>query len=414
MISSIYCKQGIAQKGECLLIGIELNEQFIGWSECVGLSDLSVDDPAIVYDVAAAMKTVQEIVLPALHKRPFPTLQSLSAQLETLTETVTVVESLPIEIEAPSATVSRRNILTGNFETNVKSVEPQINQTKVKRPLPAPLQFGISHAYLTAVCKRRNQPMAQVVADMYELDMDLEQTAVSIHITVNDDTINATQPILTEHVTSLGYEIGSNNVRLATNAEAILGSDGQQLHQLVRQVSGWIPTLAPEYHPRIHLNLQGIFGDLFDQNVGKILGALYGLDYVAKPYHVRIENLLHLNDDTISNLQRLKSSFPVRKMNLTLMTSLSSLSAMQAFVDADAVDGVHLRLSQLGDLHKTILFLLDCKKRDLTVMVSGGSDGLAETAVHIAIATGADLVTGPPTQLFNEMQQTLSLGIDWS
>ncbi len=388
-ISSIHCKKGITEKGECLLIGVVLNDQFIGWSKCVGL----FDNAAIIYTVEAAMKTVQEIVMPALHKRPFSTLQSLSAQLDTLTETITVVESLPVE--QPSATVSRRNILAGNFKTNVKPVEPNIKKTEAKRPLPAPLRFGISHAYLTAVSNLHNQSIAQTVAEMYGLS--IEKTSIPIHILVNDGNMTAAQPILAKHVTSLGYETG--------NDIEVLGSNGRHLQRLVRQVSAWISTLAPEYQATIHLNLEGALSKMFENDAGKMLGSLYGLERAAKPYDVCIENPLTLSDETIPNLQKLKSFLPVRKMTLTLMTGLSSLLDMQKIVEADAVHGVHLRLSQLGDLHQTIAFILDCKERDLSVMISGGEGGFAETAVQIAIATGADLVAGSPTQLFNKMQQ---------
>ncbi|MEZ4594275.1 MAG: hypothetical protein R3D55_24500, partial [Chloroflexota bacterium] len=305
----------------------------------------------------------------------------------------------PAKPEPVTGAVSRRSLITGCLAEDVPATAKQ-EEVTVERPLHPALQYGLTAALLPAVAAANRVTVAALVAQEYGLR--LGETAVPLQIPLNDPNIQAAHTILATHVASLGYTTGSKNHKAA------LGANGERLQQHVRQLAGWLPSLNPEYAPMLHLDLHGGFGDLFENNSGKILGAIYGLEQAAKPYPLLIQNPVWREDWATqrAQLQELTSFCRIRRLEARLVADawVDSLEAVQQFADAKICQMIHIELPRLGNLEVGITAVHHAHSQNLPVILSGSDTPLT---THIALATRPALLHGLPLTHYNEMQKFL-------
>ena len=270
----------------------------------------------------------------------------------------------------------------------------------MERPLHPAVQYGLTAALLKAVAAVNRITIAKLVAQEYELA--LPDAAVPLHIAINDENVQAAYPILTSHVAALGYTTSKNNHK------ANLGSSGERLQQHVRQITAWLPTLNEAFKPRLLLNLQGGFGELFDNNAGRVLGALSGLEQAAKPFSLAVQNPIWRENSKAqaTHLEQLRSFTAVRKMSLKLVADawVDSLDDVYLFADSKVCHMVHIELPRLGNLDAGITAMLHTKAQNQQLILSGKDSSLT---THIALATQPHLLCGSPQLHYNEMQKYL-------
>ena len=387
---------GISSNGDVLLVGVQVNGFPTGWGECVGL----LDDPSISYNLGAATSTIHKIVKPALQERPFTNIRDLYQRLETLLEPVTYLDT----IEAPpqQTGVSRRSIITGIFQESDPETR-KIQERLGERPLPPNLQFGICQAILNAFAYARNQTPAKLLKANYELSP--AKKSLGLHVEVTDDNMAKVDSVLKLQVKSLGYTIRTNK------PQKTLGDKGDKLENLVKQLTAWIATKSVDLNLAIHLNVNGAMTGIFGTNIGHILRLFNALEEGGAPYQVRVENLSKETEQEKPTMiyRQLQSflSYKEKPVQLWVGYPYYSLNAIELFIDSGKIDGLHLDVTQMGNLNGVMTIIANCQEKDIPVMVSGGNDARGvETAVSVAIATGADLITGPPDLVYNALQQS--------
>ncbi|GJM42799.1 MAG: hypothetical protein DHS20C20_30810 [Ardenticatenaceae bacterium] len=239
-----------------------------------------------------------------------------------------------------------------------------------------------------------------MVAKEYELA--LPDTAVPLQITLNDKNIQITRTILTTHVVSLGYTTGKNNHK------ATLGAAGERLQRHIRQVAAWLQTLDISFQPAIHLDLQDGFSDLFGNDEGKILGALFGLEQAAKPYRLQVQDPVWQDsrEAQLSSLKKLQNYLGIRRMKLKLVANawVDSLDDVIQFADPKICQMVHIALPRLGNLDAGITAVIQLKAHNLELILSGEDNALT---TQIALVTRPTCLKGFPQRHFNEMQKHL-------
>jgi methylaspartate ammonia-lyase len=148
-----------------------------------------------------------------------------------------------------------------------------------------------------------------------------------------------------------------------------------------------------------YLNVRGGYGKLYGNQLGKILGALVGLEKAAAPFLVRLVDPLIVNgrDKHIQQMATLRSYLQGRRMKLELVahTGLETAVDAEAFVAGKAVHMLHLDLPQMGSMDEAITAAQICQQHDISVLWGGSPEETALAArlsVHAALAVQPTLL----------------------
>ncbi len=369
---------------------------------------LVIDDSRVVWDDyrpevngVDSLALLQEKVIPVLEGRPLTAFREMLAELDALTETAVLKRPRP---QTPSGSISRRGFLTGKVETAVKT-----EQVVLERPLPPPLLACLSQLLLTALAETRHATITELIAAEYHFP--LQSTLVPIHLDITDQELPPAA-ILTEHVQALGYRITSHN------PQAQLGPNGENLQRFIRQLTGLLGQVTQaDYRPAIHLDVNGGLGALFENNIGRILGTIYGLEQAAQPYPLRITDPL-LTDDAnqqIKLMGQLMDYLRLRGMKTELATNspIQTLADVTRFAESRAAHMLELSLTHLGSVQHSIEAVRICQQSKLACLLR---DGPASFTSQFALATrpGYVMATWEPNnpasldQIYREMTRTIT------
>ncbi|GJM41848.1 MAG: hypothetical protein DHS20C20_21300 [Ardenticatenaceae bacterium] len=383
-----------------LTVGVALSDGQRFWADCVDVPAASRMDETAVFDPIQAANHIQHLIEPVWLGQTVAEFRPLAQKLLPLTETFTYTKVPPPHPEPATGAVSRRQLISGFLADDAPTLL-QKESVKVKRPLHPAMQYGLTAALLPAVAAANRVSVTKLVAQEY--GVELEETAVPLQMPLNDQNVQAAQTILTAHVASVGYTTGKENHK------AILGENGERLQQHVRQIAAWLPSLDPSFQPTIHLDLRGGLGELFENNGGKVLGAIYGLEQATKPYTLLIQNPIWHHDlvAQIIYSKDLTSYLRIRRMNTKLVADawVDSLETAEQFSDPKICHMIHLELPRLGNLDVGITAVLHAHTQNHPVILSGTPTPLT---TQIAIAIRPTQLQGNPLVHFNEMQKTLS------
>ncbi len=382
-IVKIRAKPGLSASGDYVLVELSLSNGRRVWGHANQLPDV------------AAIEVIAEQITPILQDQSVDLYQTLIAEIDALEQSVPITRIIkPVpDSSASGVTLSRRRIITGLLAEDKPESETRIE----KRALHPALRFAISQALVKALAVSENKSELSILSEM--VAQPLTAVPVPFLVEANETNIAMVQPLFASVVAAVGYSTGS------VNAKQLLGTNAERLQAYVRKIKDWLTAAAPDNHPAIHLNIQGGFSELYENNEGKILGALYGLEQAARPYPLVVENVVKGDVTAVSQiLQTLRSYLKTRQMKTQLAVgySLFAAEALQTLVSATAVQQIHFAPAQFGSISQTISFIQACKKMGIAVIVHGEGDGM-ETAVAIALATQAEVLSGPPDKLYNEM-----------
>jgi methylaspartate ammonia-lyase len=167
----------------------------------------------------------------------------------------------------------------------------------------------------------------------------------------------------------------------------------------------------------IHLDLAGAYSKLYDDNTGKILGAMYGLEQAAAPGPIFVQDPVISTKSTsrMEVLGQLRAYLKMRKMSLRLVAgrTIHNLDDVYRYIQEQPVHMLQLDMSRLGSIQETILASQACRKAGLGVLLAGPAD----ISAHVALATSPEYVTPSSGQsgktsladLSNEMARTLAV-----
>jgi methylaspartate ammonia-lyase len=391
------------------------------WGDCVAVEFSGQAGRTAPFRADEGLATIQQTVAPLLRGRELTGFREMAAQLDSWTEPATITRPLP-EPEEPGEepkTFSRRDLFTAParllHSTQEENHEEQFERVTVERQLHPALRYGLSQALLGAVALARGVTMAEVVAEEYHLPLPSEP--VPIHAQCGADRYAGADKMIARRVASLPHS-------LVDNIPEQLGQDGKILTQYARWLRQRIPQLAGEaYHPIIHLDVHGALGQLYENNLGKILGFLVGLERAVAPYPLRIECplIMESREAQIEAMKTLRGYLHTRKMNVQLVADewANTLEDIQAFVTARAADMIQVKMPDLGSVHNSIEAILTCQAAGVAAFLGGScaeTDLSARVACHVALAARPAMVMARPgmgvdeaiSLMQNEMARTLA------
>ncbi len=380
-----------------LTVGLQLSDGQRFWADCVDVPAASRLGETAVFDPAQAASHVQNLVQPVWQDQPVTAFRPLAQMLLPLMEPFSYRRT--VSPEPATGAVSRRSLLTGVLAGEA-APEPRLEEVTVERPLHPALQYGLTAALLPTVAAVNRESVAALVAREY--GGKLAETAVPLQIALDDETLQTARIILTTHVASLSYTTSKNKHK------ATLGANGERLQKHIRQVAAWLPTVDTAFQPALHLNLRDSFRELFDNDEGKVLGALVGLEQAAKPYTLHIQNPVWQDsrEAQLQSLQKLKGYLAFRRLKLKLVADawVDSLADVTDFANSELCHMVHVALPRLGNLDEGITAVFHLKSQSHPIILSGADNWLTS---HIALATQPTILGGSPQCHYNEMQKFL-------
>ena len=405
----------VREVAEAVSVGLVLYDGRVAWGDCVAVefSGKAGRDP--VFRTQEGLSTIRRAVAPLLQGREVTSFRQLAEEVDGLIESVEIIRPLP----QPTG-MTRRDLLTtparlwGNVQEEEKKPIPTERIT-VERRLHTAVRYGVSQALLKAVALARGVTMTEVVAE--EWGLPLPDSPVPIHAQCGANRYAGADKMIARRVASLPHT-------LVDNIPEHLGEDAIVLTRYARWLKARIQELGGEdYRPTIHLDVHGTLGQIFDNELGHVLGRLYALELAVQPYSLRVECpvLMESRGAQIEAMKTLREYVRFRKMKVQLVADewANTLDDIRAFVDAQAADMIQIKMPDLGSVHNSVEAVLACKAGGVGAFLGGScaeTDLSARVSVHVALATRPDIIMAKPgmgvdeaiSLAQNEMARTLA------
>jgi methylaspartate ammonia-lyase len=392
---------------ETLLVGLVLDGRRIAWGKCVprlrtpfGALERQYPGPFLAAEAEAA---IQAHMAPLLVGKPLAQFRPLAAALDTLTETVAVEPDVAaVETVEEAVVYSRRGLFTGQ-SGRVRSQPPAETEKKdITRPVHPAIRQGVSQALLAAVAMAGDTSASAVLAAEY--GEELAGAPIPIQIAIQKGQSLALYP----QVGALSYAAGGED------PGSEFGDDAGKLQRFVRLLSDRVAAAMPR-PPLIVLDVQGGLGRLYGNepaSMGKILGALYGLEQAAQPCPLCVQDPVLMEDPAgqVTALRKLREYIQMRRMSMQIAAGewMHNREHLHRCLNEQAVDSIFITLPALGTLDRVMRVAQRCRDHGVKVVLGGEP---VTALVPVALATNAGRVAVPPhlpagagiTTLYEEM-----------
>jgi methylaspartate ammonia-lyase len=421
--------RAVRQVAEGVSVGLVLEgpagAKQVAWGDCVAVAYSGKAGREPVFSAQEGIAIIQEVVAPMLQGRSLTNFRDLAAELDALTEWVTITRLIPQpepDLDSQPGTLSRRDLLAApvrffrSVQQEIESEkEPKTEQITVERPLHTAVRYGVSQALLGAVALARGVTPAEVIAR--EWDLALPDAPIPIHAQSGSERYHGADKAIARRVASLPHA-------LVDDIPEQVGEDGSKVVRYARWLAKRIQQLGgDDYRPTIHLDMHGALGKIFDDQPGKILGQLYALEKAAQPYRLRVECpvIMESRSAQIEMMKTLRDYVRFRKMKVQLVADewANTLDDIRTFVDAGAADMIQIKMPDLGSVHNSVDAVLLCQDAGVGAFLGGScaeTDLSARMATHVALATRPDILMAKPgmgvdegvSLVNNEMVRTLA------
>ncbi|CAA9407778.1 MAG: Methylaspartate ammonia-lyase [uncultured Ramlibacter sp.] len=300
----------------------------------------------------------------------------------------------------------------GRFRANAEEVDRM--EVAGKR-LHTALRYGLTQALLNATAVAGRETGAEVIAREY--GSQLQRQPVGILASCHRGDALQLDRVIMKRAAVLPHA----SFTLAKD----LGREGEVLMEYAGAISRRIREVgAPDYKPRIHLDLYGTLGDLFGDDLEGLADYLVRLGEAAQPFDLLIESpvIARSRAEQIETFQRLKDLLRSRGSRVGLIADewCNTLEDTRAFTQAKACDFVQIKTPDLGGINNSIDAVLFCKANGMGCCLGGTAnetDISARVTAQIGLATGPDFLLSKPgigadeglMILTNEMLRTLAL-----
>ena len=388
--------RAVREVAEAVSVGLVLDTGQVAWGDCVAVSYSAKAGRDPVFRTAEGLDTIQQAAAPVLRGRPLSSFRELAAEVDALTREVFVTRPVPQPEGKAQEGVSRRDLLTAPVRA-VQAAREQaaVERISVERPLHVAIRYGLSQALLGAVAMAQGVTMAQVVAE--EWGLPPPDAPLPIHAQSGSERYYNAQKMVARRIDSLPHA-------LVDNLPEQVGTAGNELTRYIRWLVEYIGSQGDEtYCPAIHLDLHGALGQIYDEELGRMLGQLFAWELAAMPYLLRIESpmVLESREAQIEAMATLRDYARLRKMKVQLVADewANTLDDIRAFVEAGAADMIQVKMPDLGSIHNTVEAVLACQAGGVGVLLGGSyaeTDLSARVSVHVALATRPDLLMAKP------------------
>ena len=307
--------------------------------------------------------------------------------------------------------------LIGMKIENFRSASKEIENIRIDgKRLHSGLRYGITQSILDAVAKKNRLTMAEIICREYNTTPS--NTIPPIFIQTGDD-----RHIGTDKGIMKGAEVLPH--ALIKNVEDEVGAQGEKLLEYVKWIKERIIKIgAKDYQPRIHLDLYGTIGKIFNKDIEKVVNYLAKLENAIKPYPLQLEMPIDMGskDETVIAFTKIKKAFKERGINIKLVVDewANTLEEIKEWADNGAADIVQIKTIDVGGIDRIIEAVLYCNDKGVGSYLGGTcneTDVSARVCANVAVATRPLQMLAKPGMgvdeplmiVKNEMSRVLSI-----
>ena len=395
--------EAVREVAEAVTVGLVLDTGDVAWGDCVAVAYAGKAGRDPLFRAEAGLSSIARTVVPALTGRELTGFREPAAELDALLD--------PPAASQAGHSVSRREFLA----SPLRLFRPAQAELTSQQRLHTAIRYGVSQALLQAVALAFGVTMAEVIAG--EWGLPRPDAPVPIHAQSGSERVLNVDKMIARRVASLPHA-------LVDDIPAQLGREGDTLVQYARWLKERVRQLGGEaYRPVIHLDVHGAIGQVFDNNLGRVLGLLHALELAVQPYALRVESPLIMDSRQaqIEAMKTLRDYVRFRKMTVALVADewANTLEDVRAFVQAGAADLIQIKMPDLGSVHNSVEAVLACREGGVGAFLGGScaeTDLSARVSVHVALATRPDMILAKPGMgvdegvmiVQNEMTRTLA------
>ena len=280
------------------------------------------------------------------------------------------------------------------------------------------IRYGVTQAILDAVAKAKHQMMCEVVAEEYGTTVSDKE--IPIFTQSGDNRYENSDKMIIKQADVLPYA-------LINNVKTKLGEHGELLEEYVAWLRDRILKLRTreDYLPVFHIDVYGTIGAAFgNDNFEAMADYLAKLEEIAKPFHLRIEGPMDVEDRELQMkaLAELTRVVDERGIHVELVADewCNTLDDIKYFADHKAGHMVQIKTPDLGGINNIAEAVLYCKKKGIGAYQGGTcneTDRSAQVCVNIAMAVQPDQILAKPGMgvdegymiVYNEMQRILAV-----
>ena len=278
------------------------------------------------------------------------------------------------------------------------------------------VKYGITQSILDAVAKTNKLTMAEIICREY--DTTPSNTIPPIFIQTGDDRYTGTDKGIMKGADVLPHA-------LIKNVEDEVGDQGEKLLEYAKWIKERIIKIgAKDYQPRIHLDLYGTIGKIFNKDIEKVVNYLVKLENATKPYPLQLEMPIDMGskDETVIAFTKIKAAFKERGINIKLVIDewANTLEEIKEWADNGATDIVQIKTIDVGGIDRIIEAVLYCNEKGVGAYLGGTcneTDVSARVCANVAVATRPLQMLAKPGMgvdeplmiVKNEMSRVLSI-----
>jgi len=284
------------------------------------------------------------------------------------------------------------------------------------KPLHTAVRYGLTQALLHASALSQRKTMAEIIAAEY--GTTIAKTPIPILASGHkDDPLQLDRAILkrVELLPHASFTIVKDHV----------GLEGEKLLAFAAAVCKRIKQIGDaDYKPRIHLDVYGTLGELFDMKMQPLSDYLGHLAQAAQPYALLVESpiIAETQAEQIANFKELRALLKRKGISIGLIADewCNTLEDIRLFADVAAADYVQIKTPDLGGINNTIEAVLYCRSKHMGSSLGGTAnetDHSARICTHIGLACSPDFMLSKPGLgvdealmiQTNEMARTLAI-----
>lgn len=320
-------------------------------------------------------------------------------------------------VEGPVADALRGRDVTafGQNATMIESLDPEEGNGDRDR-LHTAVRYGVSQALLNGAAQATRQTPTDVIAEEYGTTPADEP--IPVFGQSGDERYANAEKMIIKGVPVLPHGL--------FNSVEKVGEDGEKLTEYLDWLSNRATELGPdEYHPRIHVDVYGILGEVFGPPYDRAEVTAYfeELREAAEPYPLQIEGPMDAEERgaQIRAMAELRDGLASAGVDVDLVADewCNTLDDVQAFVDMGAADVVQVKTPDLGGIQRSAEAVIYCEGTDTRAYLGGTCNETVTSAracAHVALATDAAQILAKPGMGFdegfmvvtNEMSRTIS------
>jgi methylaspartate ammonia-lyase len=310
-----------------------------------------------------------------------------------------------------------RDMLCGRSLDNFIPLAAEVEQYRHQGAKPhTAVRYGLSQALLHGVALARRVTMTEVVVAEYGCALPTRPVPLLASCITHDyDQIDRMIMKRLELLPHSSFHV----------PERDLGRDGGKLLEYGHRLARRVRELGEEgYRPRIHLDVYGTIGELFELDIAKITAYLGRLKDAVAPLDLLVETPILTGSKAaqIAAFQELRQSLRSAGHAVAIIADewCNTLEDIREFADAGATDYAQVKAPDLGGIGNTIEAVLYCRKAGVGSYVGGSgneTDQSARVSAQVALACQADFLLSKPgfggdegvMIEANEMARTLAL-----